>query len=96
MCHSSLIFQELGIYNFKINIYQKQKNNTLALISSRLERLSLIVDSISLYGQHRFFLNNSLDNLVKNLGENDYHVIRGFNADVSGLVKKEGFLSYGY
>ena len=51
----------------------------------------MIVDSISLYGQHRFFLNNSLDNLVKNLGENDYHVIRGFNADVSGLVKKESF-----
>ena len=24
VCHSSLIFQELGIYNFKINIYQKQ------------------------------------------------------------------------
>ena len=42
------------------------------------------------------FLNNSLDNLVKNFGENDlYHPSQYFNANVLGLVKKKRFFPYG-
>ena len=37
------------------------------------------------------FLNDSLDNLIKDLGENDYHLlIHEVNAGVLGLVKKKG------
>ena len=38
------------------------------------------------------FLNNSLDNLVRNLGENDfYHLCQEFDANVLDLCKKKGF-----
>ena len=41
------------------------------------------------------FLNNSLDNLVKNLKENDfYHLSQELNANVLGFVKKKGFFPY--
>ena len=43
------------------------------------------------------FLNNSLDNLVKHLAENDfYHLSHEFNANVLNLLKKKGFLPYDY
>ena len=53
--------------------------------------LSLVfIDSIH-------FLNNLLDNLVKNLGENDFnHLSQEFNANVLDLLKKKGFFVYFY
>ena len=49
-------------------------------------RLPLVfIDSIH-------FLHNLLDNLVKNLGENDfYHVSQEFNANALDLLKKRIF-----
>ena len=42
------------------------------------------------------FLNNSLGNLVKNLGENYfYHVSWDFNINVLDLVKEKGFYPIG-
>ena len=43
------------------------------------------------------FLNNSLDNLVRNLGENDfYHLCQEFDANVLDLCKKKGFFLLDY
>ena len=50
----------------------------------------LFVDSIQI-------LNNSLDNLVKNLVKNDfYHLSQEFNSSVLNLLEKKGFFPYGY
>ena len=44
-----------------------------------------------------YFLNNSLDNLVKKLGGNDfYHLSQEFDANVLVLLKKKGIFSYDY
>ena len=50
----------------------------------------LFVDSIQI-------LNNSLDNLVKNLVKNDfYHLSQEFNSSVLNLLEKKGFFPYDY
>ena len=41
-----------------------------------------------------YLLNNSSDNLVKNLGQNDfYHLSQEFHANVLDLIHKKGFLA---
>ena len=38
------------------------------------------------------FLINSLDNLIKNLGENDFYLLnQEFNVDLLDLLKQKGF-----
>ena len=51
---------------------------------------SVFIDSV-------YFLNNSLDNLVKNIENNPFHHLRQeFNANVLDLHKKKGFFPYDY
>ena len=78
-----LIFQELGKYNFKINVIPKtiENNIRVLLMSNLLGIQALQITSI---------LNNLLDNLTKNFGENAYDLVsQEFNSDVIGLVKKK-------
>ena len=82
-----LIFQELGKYNFKINVIPKtiENNIRVLLMSNLLGIQALQITSI---------LNNLLDNLTKNFGENAYDLVsQEFNSDVIGLVKKKRIFS---
>ena len=65
---SDLIFQEIGKYNFKIYAIPKSIEKRLLLLSNQNSDNK---QGLSLVFIERFlFLNNSLNNLVKNLREN--------------------------
>ena len=68
---SHLIFQELGTYNFKINVIPKAIEKYMSF-SIELNKIftSDFGDPFSLH-----ILNASLENLVRNLQKNDYHHI---------------------
>ena len=70
---SHIIFQKIGKYDFKINVIPKIVEKLMSFTTQQLkkkdikQRLSLVfIDSI-------YYGNNSVDNLVKNLGENDFY-----------------------
>ena len=85
---SHLISQEIGRNNFKINVIPKTTEKYMSFtIQQSKEKgnkpglLLVFIDSVH-------FLNNSLDNLVKKLGENDfYHLSQGFNTNVLDIIK---------
>ena len=86
---SDLIFQEVGKYNFKINVTRKAIDKYTSFTIKQPKKdikpglPLLFIDSI-------YFLNNSLDNLVKNLCENDFdHLSQEFNANLLDLFKKK-------
>ena len=84
-----LIFQKVGKYNFKINVIPKmvEKYTSFTIKQLKIKGIKpglplVFIDSVN-------FLNNSLDNLVKNLVENDfYHLSQECNAHVLDSVKK--------
>ena len=79
-----LIFQEVGKYNFKINVISKTVEKYISFTIKPVLPLEFI-KSVQ-------FLNNSLDNLVKNVEKNDfYHLRQHFNANTLDLVKKKVF-----
>ena len=82
---SHLIMQELGKFNFKINVIPNILERYMSFnISNKL----IFIDSFP-------FLSSSLDSLVKNLGKNDFKYLRqDFN--VLDLVKEKGFYPYKY
>ena len=82
---SHLIMQELGKFNFKINVIPNILERYMSFnISNKL----IFIDSFQ-------FLSSSLDSLVKNLGKNDFKYLRqDFN--VLDLVKEKGFYPYKY
>ena len=70
---SHIIFQKIGKYDFKINVIPKIVEKLMSFTTQQLkkkdikQRLPLVfIDSI-------YYWNNSVDNLVKNLGENDFY-----------------------
>ena len=91
---SDLIFQEIGKYNFKINVIPKTTEKYMSFTIQQPKEKGnkpglRLVFAVSIH-----FLNNSLDNLVKNLGEKDsYHLSQEFNAYVLEFLKKNDFFS---
>ena len=87
---SHLISQEIGRNNFKINVIPKTTEKYMSFtIQQSKEKgkkpglLLVFIDSVH-------FLNNSLDNLVKKLGENDfYHLSQEFNTNVLDIIKPQ-------
>ena len=93
---SHLIFQEIGKYNSKINVIPKtiEKYTSYTVQQPRNESIKLGLP-LSLIDPS--FLNNSIDNFPKNLGENDfYHMSQEFNANALDLFRKKGLFSYDY
>ena len=84
---SHLIMQELGKFNFKINVIPNILERYMSFnISNKL----IFIDSFP-------FLSSSLDSLVKNLGKNDFKYLRQeFDSNVLDLVKQKGFYPYKY
>ena len=82
---SHLVMEELGKFNFKINVIPNILERYMSFnISNKL----IFIDSFQ-------FLSSSLDSLVKNLGKNDFKYLRqDFN--VLDLVKEKGFYPYKY
>ena len=77
--------QELGKFNFKINVIP---NILERYMSFKISNKLIFIDSFP-------FLSSSLDSLVKNLGKNDFKYLRqDFN--VLDLVKEKGFYPYKY
>ena len=75
-----LIFQEVGRYNFKINVIPSFSIELDKIISIDCGNPLVLIDSLR-------FLNGSLDNLFNFFLKNDYHCIsQEFNANVSDLV----------
>ena len=86
---SYLTLQEIGKYNFKINVIPKTEKYMSFTIQQPKEKGNkpglplLFIDSVH-------FLNNSIDNFAENLGKNDfYHLNQEFNANLLDLFKKE-------
>ena len=82
-----LIFQEIGKYNFKINVIPKtiEKYMSFTIQQPKEKGNKPVLQLVFTVSIH--FLNNSLDNLVKNFGEKGfYHLSQEFNANV--LVSK--------
>ena len=92
---SHLIFQEIGKYNFKTNIVRKKMEKYMSFTIKQPKKKDVQPGLLLVFIDRVLFLNNSLDNLVKNLKENDfYHLSQELNANVLGLVKKKGFFPY--
>ena len=84
---SHLIMQELGKFNFKINVIPTILERCM---SFNISNKSIFIDSFQ-------FLSSSLDSLVKNLGKNDFKYLRQeFDSNVLDLVKQKGFYPYKY
>ena len=98
MCHnlqnydSHLVFQEIRKYNFEINVMPRtvEKYMSFTIQQPKWEGTKPGLPLVFIDSDH--FLNNSLDTLVKNVGNNDfYHRSKEFNANVLDLLKKKGF-----
>ena len=79
--------QKLGKFDFKINVIP----NGLGKYTS------FSLDNMSVFTNSFWFLNSSLDSLIKNLGENDFKLLsRKSDSEVLDLVKQKGFYPYEY
>ena len=80
---SHLIMQELGKFNFKINVMPNGLEKYMCFnISNKL----IFIDSFQ-------FLSSSLHSLVKNLGKDDFkYFSQAFDSKVLDLVKQKEFL----
>ena len=84
---SHLIMQELGIFNFKIDIIP---NGLEKYMSYSINNKLIFIDTFQ-------FLRSLLDILVKHLRENDCkYLSREFDSNVLDLVKQKGFYPYEY
>ena len=88
-----LITQELGKFDFKINVTQNglEKYMRFSFDDKMIHRFTtfyIFTDSLQV-------LNSSLDTLVKNLSENDFkHLSQEFDNEVLDLVKRKVFYPY--
>ena len=90
---SHLVFQEIGKYNFKLNVIPKAMEKCMSFTIQQPKKKGIKPELPLVFVDSVHFLNNSLNNLVENLGEDDfYHLSQEFNADVLNLLKK----SYDY
>ena len=84
---SHLIMQELGKFNFKINV---MPNGLEKYISFNINNKVAFVDSFQV-------LSSLLDSLVKNLDKDDFkYLCQEFDRKVLDLVKQKGFYPYEY
>ena len=89
---SHRIFQEIEKCNFKINIIPKTIEKYTSFTIQQPKRECIVPGLPLVFVDSVHFLNNSLDNLVKNLGENDfYHLSPESNATVLDLLEKGFF-----
>ena len=89
---SHFIFQEIGKYNFKTNIISKIIVKYMSFTIKQPKKKDIKLELSLLLTDSLHFLNNSLDNLVRNLGNKDfYHLSQEFNGDVLDLLKKKEF-----
>ena len=84
---SHLIMQELGKFNFKINVIPNVLEKYMSFtINNKLS----FIDSFQ-------FLSSSLDSLVKNLNKDNFkYLSQEFGNNVLDLVKQKGFYPYEY
>ena len=91
-CDSHLIFQEIGKYNFKIDVISKTIEIYISFSIKQPKKKDIKPGLPLSFIESIHFLNDSLDNLVKNLGENDfYNLNQEFNVNVLDLFKKKDF-----
>ena len=84
---SHLVMQELGKFNLKLNVIPNELEKYMSFSINK--KLSFI-DSFQ-------FLSSSLDNLVKNLGSDDFkYLSQGFGNSVLNLIKQKRFHPYEY
>ena len=84
---SHLIMQELGKFNFKINVIPNALEKYVSFI---INNKLIFIDSIQ-------FLSSSFDNLIENLSEDDFkYLTQEFDNNVLDIVKEQGFYPYEY
>ena len=94
---SHLIFQEVERYGFKINLTPKTIKKYMSFTIEQSKKKSIKPGLPIVFVDSVHFLNNSLDNLVKNLRENNfYHLSNDFNTNELDLVQKKGFFPNEY
>ena len=72
-------------------------NKYLSFTMRQLEKKDIKPGLSLVFMNSAYFLNNSLENLVKNLGKNElYHLSQNFNANVLDLFKKIEIIPFGY
>ena len=91
---SHLIFQEVGKYNIKISVIPKTIEKYIIFATKQQPKKNSINPGLLLvFLDSLHFLNDPLDNLVKNLRENDfYHLSQECAAIVLHLLKKKGYI----
>ena len=70
---SNLIFEEVERYGFKINLTPKTIKKYMSFTIEQPKKKSIKPGDPLVFVDSVHFLNNSLDNLVKNLRENDFY-----------------------
>ena len=89
---SHFIIQEIEKYNFKINVIPKTIEKYMSFTIHQPKRKVSKPGLSLVYIDRVHFLNNSSDNLVKRLGENDfYHPSQEFNTKILDLLTKKDF-----
>ena len=86
---SNLIFQEVGKYNFKLNVKPKTIEKYMSFTFKEPENKGVKPGLLLVFIYSILFKNNSLDNWHKNLAENNfYHLSQGFIANTLDSVLK--------
>ena len=89
---SHLTFQETRKNDFKINVIGKTIEKFMSLTINQTKKRGIQSGLPIVSTDSVFFINNSLDSLVKNLGKNYFHHLRQeFNPNVLNLLKKKFF-----
>ena len=84
---SYLTFQELEKHNFKIIVTPKTKEKYMSFTIKQLNNNSIKIGLPLNFIDSVYFLNNSLHNIVKNLGKNDFNNLsQDFNANALDLA----------
>ena len=92
---SHLILQELGKYNFKINDEIKTIEKYASFTFKEPGEKGIEPGLLLVFIDSILFKNNSLNDLDKNLGENEfYHLSQDFNANTLDLVMEKGYFPY--
>ena len=87
---SHLTFQEIGKYDFKIHLLPKTIENNMSFANEQPKKKSIKPRLPLVFIDSVHFLNNSLDNFVKNSGENYFYLLS------KDLVKKKGLFANEY
>ena len=92
-----LFFIKLENIILKLNVIPKTIEKYMSFTIQQPEKKGVKPGLPLVFIDSVHVLNNSLDNLVENLGKNDfYHLNQEFNTNVLDLLKKKGFFLYDY